>query len=99
MTDLIAVIDPKTGAVRRWIDLENILQPSHLVPGNHRPDVLNGIAYHTASKRIFVTGKHWPKMFEIEMEREPKLPSVERTKAFFLNGDRLTAFLKSMGIE
>ena len=64
MTDLIARIDPSSGKVLAYIDLKGIL------PGSERSsdtDVLNGIAYDKDSKRIFVTGKRWPKIFEIQI--------------------------------
>jgi glutamine cyclotransferase len=64
MTDRIARIDPKTGRVTAWIDL------SGLLPGAQRPNadaVLNGIAYDAKKKRLFVTGKLWPKLFEIQV--------------------------------
>jgi len=63
-TDLIARISPDTGALVGWIDLAGILgdQP--------RPGVLNGIAYDSEGERLFVTGKRWPKLFEIELVRE-----------------------------
>jgi glutaminyl-peptide cyclotransferase len=60
--DRIARIAPKTGEVTGWVDL------STLYPLRDRPSkehVLNGIAYDTAAKRLFVTGKHWPKLYEI----------------------------------
>ncbi len=60
-TDKIARIDPVTGHVIGWIDLTGILPPT---PG---ADVLNGIAYDAATDRIFVTGKKWPKLFEIRL--------------------------------
>jgi glutamine cyclotransferase len=47
-----------------WIDLTGLLSPSDR---NGREDVLNGIAYDPATKRLFVTGKLWPKLFEIEI--------------------------------
>lgn len=62
-TDRIAKIDPATGAVQAWIDM------SGLLPAEDRAqpvDVLNGIAYDREQKRLFVTGKLWPKLFEIE---------------------------------
>jgi len=63
--DRIARIDPGSGALVGWIDL------SSLYPASERgsEDVLNGIAYDPASKRLFVTGKDWPKLFEIEVRR------------------------------
>jgi glutamine cyclotransferase len=59
-TDLIARIDPSTGKVIAYIDLQGIN------PGeNTKVNVLNGIAYDQAGKRTFVTGKNWAKLFEI----------------------------------
>ena len=62
--DRIARISPTDGKVLGWIDLTNIL------PKSERPDpeaVLNGIAYDAAGDRLFVTGKLWPKIFEIKL--------------------------------
>lgn len=64
-TDRIARIDPKTGAVVAWIDLSGILPAGERIPGH--TDVLNGIAYDPAAGRLFVTGKLWPKLFEIRV--------------------------------
>jgi glutamine cyclotransferase len=63
-TDRIAVVDPKTGQVTAWIDLRGLLEPEDYVES---VDVLNGIAYGAGSGRLFVTGKLWPKVFEIEL--------------------------------
>lgn len=60
-TDRIARIDPTTGRVTGWVDLDGLLD------GSAKPDVLNGIAYDAANDRLFVTGKLWPKLFEIEL--------------------------------
>ncbi|HEY8461852.1 MAG TPA: glutaminyl-peptide cyclotransferase [Blastocatellia bacterium] len=65
MQDRIARIDPKNGKVNAWIDMSGLLPPEK------RPDpgaVLNGIAYDEASDRLFVTGKYWPKLFEIKLK-------------------------------
>jgi len=63
-TDSIARIDPKSGRVKGFIDMRGLFDHSVLPD----PDsVLNGIAYDAASKRLFVTGKYWPKLFEIEL--------------------------------
>ncbi len=62
--DRIARISPQTGKVLGWIDLKGLLQPKDRHGGE---DVLNGIAYDSATKRLFVTGKLWPKLFEIEI--------------------------------
>ena len=63
-TDLIAIIDPDTGQVAAWIDLRGLLQPEDFV---EPVDVLNGIAYDADGERLFVTGKLWPKVFEVEL--------------------------------
>jgi glutaminyl-peptide cyclotransferase len=65
MTDRIARIDPKTGIVTGWIDLTGLLDPRD----SRSTDVLNGIAYDPAHDRLFVTGKLWPKLFEIKLVR------------------------------
>ncbi len=61
-TDRIARIAPKTGAVSAWVDLALLWPPARRTPP---ADVLNGIAYDSAGKRIFVTGKKWPRVYEI----------------------------------
>jgi glutaminyl-peptide cyclotransferase len=62
MTDYIARIDPATGRVNSYIDLRG------LMPANDSShDVLNGIAYDAARDRLFVTGKLWPRLFEIKL--------------------------------
>ena len=63
-TDRIARISPETGEVTGWIDLERLLRPEDRA---RRVDVLNGIAYDVKNDRLFVTGKLWPKLFEIEL--------------------------------
>jgi len=68
-TDRIARISPQTGKVLGWIDLKGLLSPIYrLEPGA----VLNGIAYDTARKRLFVTGKLWPSVFEIRIIPKPR---------------------------
>ncbi len=63
-TDRIAVISPQSGRVTAWIDLKGLLSPDdHDDP----VDVLNGIAYDAENDRLFVTGKLWPRLFEIEL--------------------------------
>jgi glutaminyl-peptide cyclotransferase len=67
-TDRIARIDPASGAVRGWIDLNGLLDPADRLPGNEGAEqVLNGIAYDAKGDRLFVTGKYWPKLFEIRV--------------------------------
>lgn len=65
-TDVIARIDPANGKVVGWIVLTNLLKG--VAPGTTPVDaVLNGIAYDSKGKRLFVTGKLWPSLFEIEL--------------------------------
>jgi glutamine cyclotransferase len=59
----IARISPKTGLLTGWIDLRGLLTPQEA----RGVDVLNGIAYDAAKDRLFVTGKLWPKLFEIQL--------------------------------
>lgn len=63
-TDRIARIDPTTGAVVGWVDLTGLLSVADRV---QQVDVLNGIAWDGENGRLFVTGKWWPKLFEIEL--------------------------------
>lgn len=60
-TERIARISPETGSVLGWIDLHGLLAPADAAG----VDVMNGIAYDEARDRLFVTGKLWPKLFEI----------------------------------
>ncbi|MCJ2181530.1 glutaminyl-peptide cyclotransferase [Novosphingobium sp. 1949] len=62
MTDRIARIDPASGAVKSWVDLSGLAAKSGARTSD---DVLNGIAYDAARKRIFVTGKDWDKLYQI----------------------------------
>jgi len=64
LTDRIAIISPETGHVDGIINLAGLLDK--YVPGSEA-DVLNGIAYDAAGERLFVTGKYWPKLFEIKI--------------------------------
>jgi glutamine cyclotransferase len=64
LTDWIARIDPDTGQVVGWIDLSGLLTAEDR---SQTVDVLNGIAYDAEGDRLFVTGKFWPKVFEIEL--------------------------------
>lgn len=64
MTDKIARISPETGKVLGWIDLAGLLPAIEL---RSNDAVLNGIAYDAAHNRLFVTGKLWPRLFEIQV--------------------------------
>ena len=65
-TDRIARIDPANGKVVGWIDLTGLLTPGE----RQSADVLNGIAYDAKGDRLFVTGKNWPKLFEIKLVKK-----------------------------
>ncbi len=65
-TDRIVRIAPETGRVTGWIELAGLLPPEDRT---EPVDVLNGIAYDAGNDRLFVTGKLWPKLFEIELVR------------------------------
>ena len=66
-TDRIARIAPDDGHVTGWIDLSGLLTVADRAEG---ADVLNGIAYDSLGDRLFVTGKLWPKLFEIQLVRK-----------------------------
>jgi glutaminyl-peptide cyclotransferase len=67
-TDRIALIDPQTGRVTGWIDLSGLWTP----PADEAEEaVLNGIAYLPQTKHLLVTGKLWPRMYEIELIEQP----------------------------
>ena len=68
-TDRIARISPRTGRVLGWIDLTGLLSSVYKLEAGA---VLNGIAYDGAKKRLFVTGKLWPSVFEIQIIRKEK---------------------------
>lgn len=65
-TDRIARISPDTGQVLGWIDIEGLLSPAERTA---TVGDLNGIAYDAQRDRLFVTGKRWPKLFEIRVKR------------------------------
>ena len=62
--DKIVIINPESGAVEGVVDMEGLLPESDRTP---ETDVLNGIAWDSAERRLFVTGKNWKKLFEIRI--------------------------------
>jgi len=62
--DRIVRIDPETGQAVGWIDMKGLLPPQDR---SGEIDVFNGIAYDPDNQRLFVTGKYWPKLFEIKL--------------------------------
>jgi glutamine cyclotransferase len=65
-TSNIVKIDPESGHVKGIISLPGLLQPSDVVP--NRTDVLNGIAYDSTTGNFLITGKRWPKLFEMKIQ-------------------------------
>jgi len=63
-TERIAIIAPQTGQVIGWINMKGLLNRKN---SDQFVDVLNGIAYDDVGDRLFVTGKFWPKLFEIKL--------------------------------
>ena len=62
MTNQIAIINPQTGQVIAWIDLSGLPAPT-----SNGDNVLNGIAYDQQNNRLFVTGKEWPNLYQINL--------------------------------
>jgi glutaminyl-peptide cyclotransferase len=75
-TNLIARIDPASGKVRSFVDLTG-LGPYQ----SDQDDVANGIAWDAAGKRLFVTGKHWPQLYEIKPGAETPATAESATLA------------------
>ena len=76
-TDRIAIIHPRTGRVDAWMDFKGLLGKTD----SQGVDVLNGIAYDAGGDRLFVTGKLWPKVFEIQSAYQPRRPGRKGSKA------------------
>jgi glutamine cyclotransferase len=74
LTERVARISPMDGRVLGWIDLTGILPKADQKKDT---DIVNGIAYDALGKRLFVTGKLWPKLFEIKVV--PKTEPVNKT--------------------
>lgn len=66
-TDYVVIINPTTGVVEGLVNFQGLLPRED---ENRDTDVFNGIAYDEATGRIFVTGKRWPKLFEVEIVKE-----------------------------
>lgn len=81
-TNLIAMISPKDGHVVGWIDLTGLLPASERANSDA---VLNGIAFDAAHNRLFVTGKLWPKLFEIQSF--PRARALINSSREFAQGD------------
>ena len=66
-SDIIIKIDPSNGHVVGVINLPGVIRQyaNNFIPDEN--EVLNGIAWDSASKKMYITGKHWPKMFELQI--------------------------------
>ena len=64
MTDTIVIIDPKDGNVEGVVDCTGLLPRKLRKPST---DVLNGIAYDKKTDKIYLTGKNWPKLYEVRL--------------------------------
>jgi glutamine cyclotransferase len=71
----IAIINPHTGEVKGWIDLSGLYQTNN--PSNIPDNVLNGIAYDSQTGRLFVNGKDWPNLYQIQITL-PKLDAQKK---------------------
>ena len=74
-TDLVARIDPTTGHVVGWIDLANLLTAAERQDVTTRGGVANGIAFDSVRNRVYVTGKLWPRLFEIDVGNVARSPT------------------------
>lgn len=89
LSGFVARIDCRSGLVKSWLDLREILDGS-AIPEGHQVDVLNGIAYDGSNGRILVTGKLWPRLYSIEVTNNKTADSVDTAgNAFFLDPDRV----------
>jgi glutamine cyclotransferase len=67
--NIIVVIDPKSGVVEKQIDFSGLLAADYFKDEDSKANnVLNGIAWDKAGKRLFVTGKKWPHLFEVKLQ-------------------------------
>lgn len=67
MENRIVMIDPATGEVKGELDMTELLPASDWDKLDRRDDVLNGIAWNPEKQTVYLTGKHWPKLFEIRV--------------------------------
>ncbi|KAK9837554.1 hypothetical protein WJX74_000046 [Apatococcus lobatus] len=83
MTDCIAIIQPKTGKVKAWLDMAGLRQNLQQENPQQRPvmDVLNGIAWDESKRELYVTGKYWSKLYEIKPMLQTASPTRQEVKA------------------
>jgi hypothetical protein len=76
-SECIARIDPATGEVKGWIDMHGLFDlQSARVKSDPSSYVLNGIAYHEPSGRLYVTGKQWDKMYQVRIKPAAELDAA-----------------------
>lgn len=80
-TECIAQISPQTGRVTAWILLQGLRDIAQKRANGRQIDVLNGIAWEKSAKRLFVTGKYWPVLFEIRLKKVQNVTSREIDEA------------------
>lgn len=68
-TSWIARIDPATGDVLGWVDVSRLLTPAEQTDVAARGGTANGIAYDSTTNRVLLTGKRWPRLFEVDLRR------------------------------
>ena len=66
-TNMIAIIDPESGNVEGVVDCSGLL-PDKLKTS--RTDVLNGIAYDGRTGNVYLTGKNWPRLYQVQIEEK-----------------------------
>lgn len=71
LEDRIVLIDPESGAVKGELELSGLLSPAERKQLDDSDDVLNGIAWNPEKGTVYLTGKRWPKMFEVRIDPQP----------------------------
>lgn len=87
-TECMAIVEPTDARVVGWVHFNgltqqaaNLVRTGKLQGGRHRQDVFNGVAYDSKRKRLFVTGKYWPALFEVRLvERQPSAQDLENVR-------------------
>jgi glutaminyl-peptide cyclotransferase len=94
MSDLVARIDVITGVVLGWVDMRGLLA-AEVIPSGHQADVLNGIVQDRGSGRLYVTGKFWPRLFEIEVPETVTASSIRFLNPFFTDPRKVKRIMAS----
>ena len=71
LSDRIVAIDPETGVVKYELDLTRLLSASERAKLDENDEVLNGIAWNPEKRTFYLTGKRWPKLFEVQVSLNP----------------------------